>query len=315
MKKLRNANDKIQDEIKRRTRKTGGGGASLGEPETADSAMEGIRAAYTKLNKDFSRDALFRLERVEHYVDQFMTGAAALRVKRIEGFQKYDEMVARRMSGLFGYVRLLRSRMADVDTRLSALSRAYASLKAVETTKDIRSLVGSMDDQDRKIEQIQEFGEIALIGFLIPYYVGAALLHYAFHVEGPTATLYWQAVLSFFALIVIARSLLRMRREGQTPASPRILRPSLSSISLDLAGRSELPPWCARRRKGRPAIAAHATRSAPPELPRRSPGRLGGHPLPRGPLPTRRIELTARARGRRGKVRPPRRPASRRRPS
>lgn len=187
-------------------------------PRNADEAVDQVRIAYRKLNDEVSGDIVHRLERAEYYIAQFEKTASALRVRRIEGFQQYNEMVSRRMSGIFGYISLMRIRMRDVDARMSALARAYASLKTVETTDNIKSLVKSMKDQDKKIEQIQEFGEIALIGVLIPYYLGVALFHYTFHLEGAAALQAWRILLSLFAAVVIYRSVRRhwMEREDNT---------------------------------------------------------------------------------------------------
>lgn len=214
---MHRADEAIQNEIDRRT---DDGSASKATALSPDKAMTDVRGLYQLMNNSFSNDIHFRLDRADYYIDQFTRGAAALRVKRIEGFQKYDEMVQRRMSGVFSYVGLMKNRMIDVDARMSALSRAYTSLKAVETTKEImglvssmKTLVSSMQDQNKQIEKIQEFGEIALIGFLIPYYLGATLFYYAFHLQGEDAALPWLVTISLFAGLVTLRSLLRMWKE------------------------------------------------------------------------------------------------------
>lgn len=194
---IHDADQAIQDEVEHRK------SSNAGQLAGADQAMVNVRNALRDINTAVSNDIFYRLERAEYYIDQFTKGAGSLRVKRIEGFQKYDEIVARRMSTLFGYVRLLRTRMLDVDARMSALSRAYAALKTVKT--------------DEEIEKIQEFGEIALIGVLIPYYLGVGLLYYAFGLHGAPAVLPWQILISFFSAVVMIRIMWRTHKVGLKP--------------------------------------------------------------------------------------------------
>lgn len=211
----------LKEAVAKGATQAGEAAAKAAPPLSPDLAMDAVRSKRKEIDELVSNDIVYRLERSEYYIDQFTQGAAALRVRRIEGFQKYDEMVARRMSSVFSYIRLMKNRLVDVDARMSALSRAYTSLKAVETTKDIQGLVfsmeglvKSMENQDKQIEKIQEFGEIALIGFLIPYYLGATLFHYALHLEDGEATAWWLGTIMLFAWIVAIRSIFRMEREG-----------------------------------------------------------------------------------------------------
>jgi hypothetical protein len=265
-----------------------------------DKAMAAVREQYRKINADVSDDILYRLERGEYYIEQFTKGTGALRVERIEGFQKYDEMVTRRMSGVFSYIRLMRNRMVDVDARMSALSRAYASLKAVETTKDIQDLVNtmnglvsSMETQDEQIKKIQESGEIALIGFLIPYYVGTTFIHYAFHLEGAPATRPWLWTITIFAGIVLLRSLYRMYRERSVLNTGGltflisllyILAVWLLLPSL-LSGSGPMPADAGQARAHAPSNATDINPSANPMAPKET---AAPPPHPAAPPPNER---------------------------
>jgi len=171
---------------------------------TPDDAVAHVQTLYQKLPKDF----FYRLERSNYYIEQFALEAKALRERRIEGFQKYEEFVARRLGGIFSYIGLLGKRMKDIDTRVSNVGRAYAAFKTAETTCRIDSLVRGMTKQDNEIRKIQDFGEAALIGFIIPYYAGSMLIKHVLHfAEGADPYGLWPSLMTIFAAFVVLRTM------------------------------------------------------------------------------------------------------------
>lgn len=183
----------------------------------ADEKMQGIQTALKDIDDTVSGNIAYRLERSQYYLNQWKKEVAELREVRVEGFQMYREFVMRRMGEIFGYVDLLRARMGAINSAMAALGRQYASLKIAHVTCSIDGLVSSlheqnekiqaqndlmsqqhrdMEKQEREIRKIQEFGEIALIGAIIPYYLGSAVLHYMLEVKELIASIGWLVLLS-----------------------------------------------------------------------------------------------------------------------
>lgn len=147
--------------------------------EPPEQAIGEVEAELAKIAAKFPLGITGRLERSQYYIDRFMTGADVFRVERIEGFQLYKEFISRRMTGIFGYIHLLHQRMNDVWSGMSELNRKYATLKMTAVTCDINNLTAAIKHEDNEIKKIQDFGEIALIGILVPYYLGG-LFYYSF---------------------------------------------------------------------------------------------------------------------------------------
>jgi uncharacterized membrane-anchored protein len=167
--------------------------------------MQDVTVDLQKINTLVSGSILRRLERSQYYVERFQQDSKALRARRIEGFQLYSEFVNRRMGATFGYIQYLRSRMDSIYAGMSALSRSYSALKIASVTASIDKLLGSMTNQNAEIRKIQDFGEVALIGFLIPYYVGTLLLEHVSHVpQYQHLGLVWPALISAFVIWVLS---------------------------------------------------------------------------------------------------------------
>jgi hypothetical protein len=179
--------------------------AKMAEPALAIADAERQLA---KINKMFPLDITARLERSRHYIDRFMTGADVFRAQRIEGFQLYKEFVSRRMNGLFSYIDLLHRRMDDIWAGMSELHRKQANLKMAAVnceiqslTSEIRTVTKTIKDEDGKIKKIQDFGEVALIGILLPYYLGSILYHALEH-EAPGFIPYLWGILALIGSAV-----------------------------------------------------------------------------------------------------------------
>ena len=105
--------------------------------------------------------------------------------------------------------------MASIYTGIGGLGRQYASLKIASVTCSIDGLISQMrgqnermteqhedmETQEKEIRKIQEFEEVALIGVLIPYYVGTSIFHYLLHLQGLMEHTAWLVILTFFAWV------------------------------------------------------------------------------------------------------------------
>jgi len=179
--------------------------AKMAEPALAIADAERQLA---RINQMFPLDITARLERSRHYIERFMTGADVFRARRIEGFQLYKEFVSRRMNGLFSYIDLLHRRMDDIWAGMSELHRKQANLKMATVnceiqslTSEIKAVTQTIKDEDGKIKKIQDFGEVALIGILLPYYLGSILYHALEH-EAPTFIPYLWGLMAFTGAVV-----------------------------------------------------------------------------------------------------------------
>lgn len=166
--------------------------------ENINNLMVDVQSKVVDLDFIVSGDISVRLQRSEYYLAQFGREARALREKRIEGYQKYQEFVARRLNGVFRYFEFLRRRLTEIHESRAALVRQYSSLKISTVTSEIG--------------RIQEIGDVALIGILIPYYVGM-MIGLVFNLkEKPGGAAWILAVATFFAAVLIYR---RRRNDWQ----------------------------------------------------------------------------------------------------
>jgi hypothetical protein len=246
-----------------------------------DEAMAAVEDSYKAMDSRFSRGFRHRLERAQYYIDRFQQEARTLRAKRIEGFQLYDEFVLRRMGGLFRYVALLSNRMSDIDARQRTLGRAYAALKTGEVTCRI-------DRQNKQIKTIQDFGEAALIGILLPYYAGTMMIEQVLDFEnGAEPRWIWPIWMSFFAGLVLLRMF--TRRETDREERRRLAKLAIFFSSYILAVwicYAVSPSLPSRAGDGAPArahAAAPVSRqgspaSAPKASPTARPRRSGSRP-------------------------------------
>jgi hypothetical protein len=80
-----------------------------------------------------------------------------LRIDRLEGDQPYNDFVARRLGAEFDYIDRLGVRYERAVNNIVALDQNYLAMRS--------------NDIQNKIQKIQELGDLALIGALLPYYV------------------------------------------------------------------------------------------------------------------------------------------------
>ena len=127
-------------------------------------AMELIAKAHNKLNditghflRDTGSGLLYRIERSRYYVKQFDENVKLLRIKRVEGDQPYDQFIKRRLGSEFDFIDRLGVRHERATQTIVTLDQNYLSMKANQIDEDIHT--------------IQKYGELFLLGALVPYYV------------------------------------------------------------------------------------------------------------------------------------------------
>lgn len=103
----------------------------------------------------------YRVERSRYYVKQFRDGVGALRIKRIEGFQRYDHFVLRRMGATFAFIDMLGLRHDRV------LAESASVNQEIQTAQQV-VLQGSLN-------QIQKKAELLFYIFVLPYYFSFVL--------------------------------------------------------------------------------------------------------------------------------------------
>jgi hypothetical protein len=114
----------------------------------------------------------FRVERSHYYQRQFRDLVRGLRIGRIQGFQTYDEAVARRLGGIYDLIDTVGLRHERVREILVGLSRRMQSARQIELTTAITA-------ETRTIEKLQEGAEIGFFAVLFPYYVSHILIEVA----------------------------------------------------------------------------------------------------------------------------------------
>jgi hypothetical protein len=134
-------------------------------------AMELIAAAHNKLNNingHFLRDSgsglLYRIERSRYYVKQFDESLKLLRIKRVEGDQPYDQFIKRRLGSEFDFIDRVGVRYERATRNIVTLDQNYLAITQ-------NALVERANQIDEDIHAIQKYGELFLLGALVPYYV------------------------------------------------------------------------------------------------------------------------------------------------
>jgi hypothetical protein len=100
-----------------------------------------------------------RIERSRNYVSSFRSLAEGLRVKRIEGYQPYDEFVQQKLGAAFEYINRLGRRYVQVQRDRIVLSRRLQGLDALY--------------EEKVISAAQVGADFALLCVLLPYYAAS----------------------------------------------------------------------------------------------------------------------------------------------
>lgn len=209
-----------------------------------------------------------RIERSRYYVRQFERVAGALRIKRVAGFQPYDEFVTQRMGPVF--------------ESIDSLGRAFERVR-----HDRAALVGRIQTLDslrheQLIAEAQRIADIALSCALGPYYVGYIIAH---GLAGaiPERVVWLTATIFGFTMFALIRLSRKAAADERAQALARGLKSRISRFGLALVvaipvatllDRAVLPP--APVEHG-PAAPAHSPAS-PAEQDKAPPPSSSGHP-------------------------------------
>jgi Protein of unknown function (DUF3422) len=112
----------------------------------------------------------YRVERSRYYIEQFNKNVVALRIKRIEGCQPYDEFVQRRLGATYDFIDRLGRRYGRAINSLTMLDQNFLAIRA-------NFLAIQANHTGSDIRGIQRYGEIALLGALVPYYLLGLISH------------------------------------------------------------------------------------------------------------------------------------------
>ena len=149
------------------------------------AAMDKIREAHTRLNDitrlflDETKSGLaYRIERSRYYVSRFAKNVEFLRIRRLEGNQPYHQFVEKRLGAEFDFIHRLGLRFERTIQNMTALDQNYLAMSSAQIAERTYATQGKIEKIAEKsietagrIESIQEWGEFALIGVLVPYYI------------------------------------------------------------------------------------------------------------------------------------------------
>lgn len=131
----------------------------------------------------------YQVERATYYSEKFRRLSEQVRIARLEGFQTYPELIQRRMQDAFSYVQNVREYLREIAEQRTRMSNQIGNITQIVEAHE-------SDEEQRKIAEIQDFAEFALLTFLLPYYLGS-ILKYAFE------ALHWEtAKYEVFATLV-----------------------------------------------------------------------------------------------------------------
>jgi hypothetical protein len=110
----------------------------------------------------------YQVERAAYYSEKFRRLAEQVRIARLEGFQTYPELIQRRMQDAFSYVQNVREYLREIAEQRTRMSNQIGNITQIVEAHE-------SDEEQRKIAEIQDFAEFALLTFLLPYYFGYIL--------------------------------------------------------------------------------------------------------------------------------------------
>jgi len=122
---------------------------------------------YHVSNEDLSRSPAvqegldYRIERSRYYSKQFRDGVEVLRIRRIEGFQPYDQFVLQRLASAYEFIDMVGLR--------------HQRLRELATSVNQQILAERQHMVQLSIREIQGAAELFFFLFLFPYYLGSVL--------------------------------------------------------------------------------------------------------------------------------------------
>jgi hypothetical protein len=106
----------------------------------------------------------YRLVRSRYYRESFFALLDGFRIRRLEGYQPYDEFVRRRLGSIFGFIGGVERRIEQIKLDWRALDQLYLSTSVTLLTDEI-------DKEEGSITKLQTTGELLLVLVLVPYYL------------------------------------------------------------------------------------------------------------------------------------------------
>lgn len=159
---------------------------SEGASEIRQELEESITQKFGEIQKDMAKISTgddvdskalgdesieYRLSRSRYYRTQFASLIDDLRLKRLEGYQPYNEFVRRRLEGAFGFIDAVEHRLHEIKSDWRALDQLYLTTNITILTGEIdveQKLTKRVQDQ---IKSLQIFAETILLLGIAPYYL------------------------------------------------------------------------------------------------------------------------------------------------
>lgn len=142
---------------------------------------------------------LYRIERARYYIEQFNANIQGLRLRRLDGYQRYDEFVRHRLGPVFDFVDRLGVRYQRAVGALTLLDQYNVSARTQQIEEgisrgqdEIRKIQADIGRGQEEIRKIQVYGEAVLWGALVPYYLTSFADHVVVH-----SAMMWIALVVF----------------------------------------------------------------------------------------------------------------------
>lgn len=132
--------------------------------EKLKAAQKGYNEITEKFMKMGRAGLAYRTERSRYYYRQWESAVVSLDIKQLEGDQPYDQFVKRRLGAEFQYIDRLGRRHERATQTLQLITQSFTGLE---------------------LYKMQVGAEIALFGFLIPYYFIGILSNFVSSVAMP----------------------------------------------------------------------------------------------------------------------------------
>ncbi len=149
------------------------GGISQPDLHDAHVQLDNIKTQFNKATRT-DTGILYRIERARYYIEQFNAHIGGLRLRRLDGYQRYDEFIRHRLGPVFDFINRLGVRYERAESTLSLFDQNNLSTR----TQHIQE---GMSKGQEEIKKIQVYGEAVLWAALVPYYLTALADHVMVH--------------------------------------------------------------------------------------------------------------------------------------
>lgn len=155
----------------------------LKEPEEevtlSDSEIDAVLQRLNKISALVPGGLMYRINRSRYYVQAFRERMSDMRVKRLEGWQPYDEFFQRNLYQVFDEIDQIGKRYEALAERINRLIVARNADRLRRSQENIKDLVSEMATADRTIARIQKLGE--LVGLVAVTYYGGHVIAEGLH--------------------------------------------------------------------------------------------------------------------------------------